>query len=271
MVNNKNKLYVGDNLEVLKTLPLNSIDLVYIDPPFASGTDFYISDDRSNTISHSLDATLAYSDKFTLSAYSEYMKPRLQLIHGVLSAKGSLYLHIDSGRVHYLKVMLDEIFGIENFRADITRIKCNPKNFKRKNYGNIKDHVLFYSKSADYIWNDVQEDVYEAELEQRFKKQDEEGRFYTTVPLHAPGETKNGATGGPFLGQNPPKGRHWRYHPDKLLEYYNQGLIETSKTGNMCLKVFKEAGESKKVQDVWSFKDPQNPQYPTQKNSDLLD
>lgn len=266
-----NQLYFGDNLEVLKKIPEKRIDLIYMDPPFATGLDFYISECRSNSISYASHAKLAYSDKFSLKSYLDYMRPRLQLLYNLLSPRGSLYLHIDSSRVHYIKVMLDEIFDIKNFRADITRIKCNPKNFKRKNYGNIKDHILFYSKSENYIWNNLEANVKEEDLLKRYNKKDSQGRFYTTVPLHAPGETKNGDTGGAFLGQLPPEGRHWRYSPQKLNDLYNQGLIEVSKTGNMRLKLFREDNLTKKIQDIWDFKDPQKPSYPTEKNEKLLE
>ncbi|HBG35923.1 MAG TPA: site-specific DNA-methyltransferase, partial [Treponema sp.] len=101
---------------------------------------------------------------------------------------------------HYVKVLMDEIFGIENFKNDITRIKCNPKNFSRKAYGNIKDLILFYGKSKNTIWNDPREIFTEEDIKKLYKKIDEHGRFYTTIPLHAPGETKNGVTGGTFKG-----------------------------------------------------------------------
>ena len=70
-----------------------------------------------------------------------------------MSDNASIYLHIDYKIGHYVKIIMDEIFGAENFRNDISRVKCNPKNFERKAYGNIKDMILFYSKTKDYIWN----------------------------------------------------------------------------------------------------------------------
>ena len=72
----------------------------------------------------------------------------------LLSDKGSIYLHIDYKIGHYVKIIMDEIFGVENFRNDITRVKCNPKNFERKGYGNMKDLILFYTKSEKLIWNE---------------------------------------------------------------------------------------------------------------------
>jgi adenine-specific DNA-methyltransferase len=89
---------------------------------------------------------------------------------------------------------MDEIFGIENFRNDITRIKCNPRNFGRRAYGNVKDLILFYTKSDDYIWNEPKQQRADDEIKRLFKMVDANGRHYTTNPLHAPGETRNGDT-----------------------------------------------------------------------------
>ena len=135
----------------------------------------------------------------------------------------------------------------------------------------MDNNILFFTKTNNYIWNNIEEEVEDKELNNRFTKIDSDGRNYTTVPIHAPGETKNGETNSYFMGQLPPIGRHWRYSPKKLEELYNQGLIEVSKNGNMRLKVYKEDKNYKKIQDIWTFKDPQNPTYPTQKNNKLLE
>ena len=76
------------------------------------------------------------------------------MLRTLLSDRGSIYLHIDYKIGHYVKVLMDEVFGADNFRNDITRIKCNPKNFARRAYGNVKDMILFYSKSSNPIRND---------------------------------------------------------------------------------------------------------------------
>ena len=166
---------------------------------------------------------------------------------------------------------MDDIFGIDNFRNDITRIKCNPKNFARKVYGNIKDMILFYSKTDSPIWNEPKQ-PYTAEDELKlFPKTDAKGRRYTTIPLHAPGETQNGNTSQPFKGVLPPKGRHWRTDVATLEQWDSEGLIEWSDNGNPRKKIYLDEQEGKRVQDVWEMKDPQYPVYPTEKNTDLLD
>jgi len=187
-----------------------------------------------------------------------------------MSDRGSIYLHIDYKIGHYVKLIMDEVFGIKNFRNDITRIKCNPKNFQRKAYGNTKDLILFYSKSENPTWNDPKYPYSDDDIERLFKKTDKDSRKYTTIPLHAPGETANGNTGKEWCGITPPKGRHWRSDPAILEEWDKQGLIEWSSNGVPRKKIFVDERDGKKMQDIWEFKDPQYPDYPTEKNLDLL-
>ena len=210
----QNLIIKGDNIKGLEYL-LNErglksrIDLVYIDPPFATNAHFTITDERASTISRSRKGDVAYSDRLTGKQFIEFLKDRLLLLKELLSDEGSIYLHIDYKVGHYVKVMMDEVFGMNNFRNDITRIKCNPKNFQRTGYGNIKDLILFYSKSSKPIWNEPKEPYTPEDLVRLFPKV-KKGRRYTTVPIHAPGETENGESSKAFKGLSPPKGRHWR-------------------------------------------------------------
>jgi adenine-specific DNA-methyltransferase len=270
-----NILFFGDNFVILKKLLYEEgykgkIDLVYIDPPFATNTKFKIGKDRISTISNSNDDDIAYED--TLSGYKflEFLRERLILIRELLSEKGSIYLHIDYKIGHYVKIIMDEVFGVENFRNDITRIKCNPKNFKRNAYGNIKDMILFYSKSKNPIFNDPKEPYSKEDIEKLFPKVDKNGRRYTTIPLHAPGETKDGKTGKEWRGLKPPRGRHWRSKPEVLEELDKKGLIEWSKNGNPRRIIYADEKEGKKKQDIWDYKDAQYPIYPTEKNLNMI-
>ena len=109
------------------------------------------------------------------------------LLRELLSETGSIYLHIDQKVGHYVKILMDEVFGEENFRNDITRIKCNPKNFERKAFGNIKDVIYFYSKSKPngrdpMSWTDYRIALTEEEIERQFPKVDAMGRRYATHP-----------------------------------------------------------------------------------------
>ena len=247
------------------------IDLVYIDPPYATGGNFTITDGRASTISNSRKGNVAYTDSLKGTEFIEFLRTRLILLRELLSEQGSIYLHIDYKIGHYVKVMMDEVFGIENFKNDITRIKCNPKNFDRIGYGNVKDLILFYTKSSNPIWNEPREKYTEKDFEKLFPKEDKQGRRYTTVPIHAPGETLNGNSNKPFKGILPPTGRHWRADIETLEQWDKDGLIEWSSNGNPRKIIFADEREGKRVQDIWEYKDPQYPTYPTEKNSDILD
>jgi len=272
-----NMIIFGDNLPVLKTLLSNSnvkekVSLVYIDPPFSTDQDFRGGNSRVSTISSSLEDEIAYEDTLVGAEYLEFLRKRLIFLRELLASDGSIYVHIDWKKGHYVKVLMDEIFGEEHFINDITRIKCNPKNFARPAYGNVKDMLLFYSKTISYIWNEAREKMRKDDIDRLFPKVDSNGRRYTTVPLHAPGETKNGPTGQAWKELNPPKGRHWRTHPDELTKLDKQGLIEWSSTGNPRKKIYADEvlKEGKKRQDIWEFKDSPYPTYPTEKNAEML-
>lgn len=273
----KNLLIFGENYDALKMLLQDAnvykkIKLVYIDPPYGTNQNFTFSKDRFSTISRINGGKIAYEDSLTGAEYLQFLSGRLRLIHTLMADDATIYIHVDDKMGHYVKVLMDQIFGQKYFINDITRIKCNPKNFQRHGYGNIKDMILFYSKGREYIWNDARKPVDENIIIKRYKHIDKSGRRYTTTPLHAPGETINGETGKKWKGMDPPPGRHWRYSPEILDELDKNGLIEWSSTGNPRKKIFLQdvINSGTKVQDIWSFKDPQNPKYPTEKNIEML-
>ena len=266
----------GDNLEVLQRFGddlVGAVDLIYIDPPFATSNEFRVGESVGSTMSAPKDWALAYSDTFTLDDYLEFLKPRIAAARDTLSDSGSFYIHTDIKVGHYVKVLMDEIFGRQNFRNEITRIKCNPKNFERRGFGNIKDTILFYTKGSDYIWNEPRVEPDMDAIMARYNKVLSDGRRYTTTPLHAPGETQNGPTGQPWRGTLPPSGRHWVHPPSVLDQLDRDGLIEWSSTGNPRRIMFAAdaIASGVKMQDVWTFKDPQRATYPTEKNLQLLE
>jgi adenine-specific DNA-methyltransferase len=261
-----NTFVLGDNYFVLKQLLPKiggKVDLIYIDPPFGTGQVF--SD---------LDNNHAYEDTLVNDKFLSFLRDRFYLLKRCLSKHGSIYLHIDKKIGHYVKIIMDEVFGYKNFINDITRIKCNPKNFKRKAFGNYSDIILYYAKNKDkQIWNDLKEPLEQDDINRFFPKEDGEGKRYTTHPIHAPGETENGDTGKEWKGMMPPKGRHWRYSRKKLTNLDNDGRIEWSKNGNPRKIVYAKNHKGKKIQDVWKFKDKGKSyvDYPTQKNQYLLE
>lgn len=267
----------GDNYEALKFIEGNkaisgNIKLVYIDPPFGTKQSFTISADRFATISRINGGKLAYSDTLTGEEYLKFLSGRLASIRDLMATDGSIYVHIDIKMGHYVKALMDKIFGQKNFINDIARIKCNPKNFARKGYGNVRDMVLFYAKNKKRVWNEPRQAIQINQNDARFRSVDADGKRYTTTPLHAPGETINGETGKKWRGMSPPAGRHWRYPPKVLDELDRKGLIERSSTGNPRKKIYADDVEKAgvKIQDIWIFKDPQNPNYPTEKNIEML-
>ena len=278
-----NRLIMGDNtteLHKLERTCKSKVGLIYIDPPFSINRVFHVSRSRIATISTRGDSAVAYADTTTGKEYLDSLKAKLKLAHSLLSDDGSIYLHIDCKVAYQLKVILDDVFGPQNFRNSISRIKSNPKNFAQKGYGSVKDTILFYTKSDKHTWHEPRVSPDEECLARfskedylaRFSKEDAGGR-YTTTPIHAPGETKNGDTGKRWNRLLPPAGRHWRYSRKRLTELNEEGKIEWSKTGNPRLKIYAKDAMERGIllQDVWEFKDPQYPSYPTEKNPQMLD
>ncbi|MFM9160917.1 MAG: DNA methyltransferase, partial [Dolichospermum sp.] len=208
--------------------------------------------------------------------YLEFLRQRLILIREILSEAGSIYLHLDEKMAFPVKIIMDEIFGVKNFRNWITRKKCNPKNYTRKQYGNVADFILFYTKTDNYVWNQPFEAWTEDSIKKEYQYVEEgTGRLYKKVPIHAPGVRK-GASGQPWRGILPPPGKHWQYTPETLDEMDARGEIYWSSTGNPRRKVYLDNSQGISIQDIWlDFKDAHNQNikitgYPTEKNSEMI-
>lgn len=268
--NYSNSLYYGDNFGILKNLLLdekanNKVKLVYIDPPYSTNQKF-----KNKSEAH------AYDDLLTGANYIEFIRERLIMLREILADDGSIYVHLDHNMSFPIKLIMDEVFGEKNFRSWITRKKCNPKNFTSKQYGNIQDFILFYTKSSKYTWNRPYESQGIYSFEQRYPKIDKvTGRRYALVPIHAKG-IRNGATGETWKGMKPPFGKHWQFTPEKLEDLDMQGRIYWSPTGNPRRKIYADEDKGVPVQDIWlNYKDAHNQNikvtgYPTEKNPDLL-
>lgn len=272
----QSRIYYGDNYELLKKLAKDEglageITLTYIDPPYAADHSFESRGGGRNDP--------MYRDSFEDAEYIEFMRERLILIHHLLSEDGSLYLHIGEEMLAHVKLLLDDIFGRDNYQNIISRKKCHSKNSTKKRYGNVQDFVLFYSKSEDKTWErpvrpPTKEEKERAMKEYRYEEE-ETGRKYMLVPLHAPGE-RDGETGEPWNSIDPPEGKHWTYPPEKLEEMDENGKIVWSKNGNPRKKVYYDNREGVPVTDMWTdVRDYYNQQqaitgYPTEKNVDLL-
>lgn len=265
-----NRLYFGDNLNILQVLSQdpnlhNSVQLIYIDPPYATGGVFQ---------TRSMEE--AYSDTLQGDEYLSFMRKRLELLYGLLADNGSIFLHLDNIMVFHVKVMMDEIFGSGKFRGMITRQKCKPKNYTRKTFGNISDYILYYSKTDSPVWNRPYEDWTEDKVKKEYPYIDEaNGIRHKRVPLHAPG-IRNGATGQAWRNMLPPPGKHWQYTPDKLDAMDANNEIYWSSNGNPRRKVFFDENKGVPVQDIWlDYLDVNNQNtkttgYPTEKNPMIL-
>lgn len=260
-----NALVLCDNLVGLNAIANspNRARLIYLDPPYNTGFDF-----------HSRDLKHAYKDDWHTPAYIEFMRRRLILARECLADDGSIYIHIGHQMLGHLKVIMDEIFGPQNCRNIISRRKCSSKNFTSKQYSNIHDYLLFYSKSKSYYWDQPTQAPTKEWIDKEYPKSDQRGQ-YKLVPVHAPG-TRNGETGLPWRGKNPPPGKHWQYAPSKLDQLDQEGFIHWSKTGNPRRKVYLSSDKSLPYTDHWdAFRDAHHQSikitgYPTEKNLDML-
>ena len=158
-----NTLYQGDNLQALRSLPDASVDLIATDPPFNTGKDWG-----------------AFNDKWEggLKGYLKFMEPRLIECRRVLKDTGSLYLHCDPTASHYLKLVLDSVFGIKQFRNEIVwKRQCGRTNHTRKLYSKEHDIILFYTKSDDYVFHRIYLPISES-TQKRYNLIDENGDRY---------------------------------------------------------------------------------------------
>jgi len=266
----RNRLFYGDNLKVLRLLNEDKsirgkVKLIYIDPPYST-----------NSIYQTRDSSNGYIDLLKGKRYLSFIKQRLTLLHSILSDNGSIYIHLDDNMAFNVKVLMDEIFGVNNFRNFIVRQKCRSKNFTKNSYGNIADYILFYTKTSKSTWHKIYEEWTKEKLLKEYSFIDEKtGRRYKRVPIHAPG-TRNGETGKPWRGMTPPHGKHWQYIPSKLEQLNLAGDIYWSKNGNPRRKVYLDESKGLSVQDIWfNFIDSTNQNtkitgYPTEKNIELL-
>ena len=158
-----NQLFQGDNLEILHNMPGGSVDLICTDPPFNTGKDWGAFDDRWEG---------------GLDEYLKFMEARVVEMRRVLKDTGSLYLHCDPTASHYLKVMLDGVFGIKQFRNEIVwKRHHGQSNNVKKAYSKEHDVILFYTKSNDFVFNPQYQRLSESTI-RRYDKVDKDGRRY---------------------------------------------------------------------------------------------
>jgi DNA modification methylase len=198
-------LYCDDNLERLSALPPESVDLIYLDPPFFSNRVYeVIWGDEAEVRS--------FEDRWEggIQHYIDWMQKRVQEMHRVLKRTGSLYLHCDPHASHYLKVMLDGVFGSTMFRSEVIWKRTTAHN-SAKRWGPVHDTLLFYSKSASFTWVQQFQDYDQKYVDSKYRFVDEStDEHYRLSDITGPG-TRQGESGKPWRGYDPTTGgRHWQ-------------------------------------------------------------
>ena len=287
-----NRMIYGDNLLVMQALLAgdsstgmpslrDKVDLIYIDPPFDSKADYRT---RVHLPSGDIEQRPAVIEQFAYSdtwkngtaSYLEMIVPRLVLMRELLSNRGSLYVHIDWHVGHYVKVILDDIFGRENFVNEIVWKRTGAHNDPER-YGVIHDSILFYAKSLNY-WSETQYTPYTEEyIHERFRTVEvRTNRKYWLNTMTAP---SHGRAAGPavFFGveRMPPPGTMWRFTQDGIDELVKQGKIVTTKSGMPYIKQYLDESLGRAVQSIWDDLVPSKSgderlDYATQKPEELL-
>lgn len=278
-----NKIFWGDNLQVMSHMLKEyrgKVDMVYIDPPFDSKAQYKKTikvrgQDVSNDILSFEEKQ--YNDIWTNDTYLQFMYERLILIRELLMDTGSIWVHCDMSRGHYIKVILDEVFGQNNFINQITWKRTfahGDMGQGAKHLGRISDYILVYSVSPNVKLNSVYT-PYEKEYEERvYKNVDPDGRRWQSVSLTGPGGAAKGNPYYEFLGVS----RYWQYSKENMQRLYEEGRIYQSKSGAVPRrKMYLDEAKGVPLQDIWTDIVPvqgaakENTYYPTQKPTALLE
>ncbi len=286
-----NKLIWGDNKLILSSLkngPLRKeieaqggIKLIYIDPPFDVGADFSMDvqiGDEEFTKKPSIIEEVAYRDTWGKGADSfiAMIYERLSLMYDLLADDGTIYIHCDWRVSGYLKLVMDEIFGSDNFINEIIWQRTGAHNDAER-FGYIHDTIYLYSKSDRYVFNPIYTSHTEEHLETRFNQKDQKsGRRFFAGPITAPGSGPARSFKGIMI--SPPIGRHWSYSQENIDNLIAKNMIYFSQTGTPYLKQYMDEyiKQGRRVQSVWTDILPSKTGsevlgYPTQKPEVLLE
>lgn len=334
-----NHLYYGDNLEVLRSgaIAPGSVDLIYLDPPFNSNASYNVlfkapSGEASAAQIEAFDDTWHWNDtaesaygdvmrsgngaaaemlramrgflgENDMMAYLAMMAARLIELHRVLKPTGSLYLHCDPTASHYLKILLDAVFGKENYRSELSWRRTaghNDARQGRKIYGSVRDTIFFYTKSREWTWNWQYTPYGKDYVDGFYKNIDPNGRRYQLDNLTAAkaggdtkydwwakrkigedwqtdrdNEHKNPKSGWEYKCSSPYSGRIWVYNKEKMLALDAEGKIGYTGTGTPRFKRYLDEMPGVPVQNDWAditqAGQKERLGYPTQKPVALLE
>ncbi len=294
-------IFIRDNLEVIRGIESESIDLVYLDPPFNSNKDykapvgskeagFHFKDmwKLSDTdeawwgelseknqelyeVIHAIGVVNGKKDK----AYLIYMAMRIIEIHRILKSTGSIYLHCDNTMVHSLKLLMDCIFKKANFINNLSRHRQVGKKgsqHKKRSYGDQVDHILFYAKTADYFFEIPIRERTDKELKEKYKRKDENGRRYAAdnITLNRSNAREN--LKYEYKGYVPPYG--WMMKKEKLEKMDKEGRLGWTKNGKPYRKYFEEDDkgiEANNLIEYMPLTKEEKTEYKTQKPLKLLE
>lgn len=306
----ENVLYYGDNLDILRRyIADESVDLIYLDPPFnsnqaynvifaeengsGSGAQIQAFDDTWHwtmetaalfhetvetggiRVAETLRAFRNMLGETDMMAYLANMAPRLVELRRVLKPTGSIYLHCDEVAAHYLKVLMDAVFGIQQFRTEIIWQRTNVHSDSQM-WSNVRDSVLVYSKTGTFIWNPQYGEYDPKHIESKYRYTDDDGRLYMLSDMTSPSPRPNMMY--EWMGHaSPPNG--WRYSRETMQELHEQGRIwyPDAKSKRPRLKRYLDEMPGRVLGNVWTDINPINAQaaerlgYPTQKPEALLE
>jgi DNA modification methylase len=304
-------LFFGDNLKILQRIPDETFDLIYLDPPFNSYRTYNVlfkegQVDSSAQI-HAFEDTWEWTPQTLrqfedlqqstnpkiailvtslaefigqnpMMAYLVNMTARLIPLKRVLKSTGSIYLHCDPTASHYLKIILDVIFGIDQFRNEIIWKRTSAHSDTRQgnviHMGRVHDVILFYTKTNAAKRNELYQPYDEAYVKAFYRYKDPDGRPYRLGDITGPGGASKGNPQYEFLGVT----RYWRYSKERMQELYEQGRIVQTKPGTVpAYKRYLDEMPGTPLQDIWDDISPIGAQaaerlgYPTQKPEALLE
>lgn len=304
-VSANNQLFYGDNLTVLREhIASESVDLIYLDPPFNSNANYNVihrspdgkmseaqieafedtwhwndsAEDAFDQVMASgrtgaadmLRAMRSFLGANDMMAYLSMMAVRLIELHRVLKTTGSLYLHCDPTASHYLKLLLDGVFGAERFRNEITWKRTSAHSDGGR-YGRNTDTILFFAKGPRPVWNE-QVTPYEPEYEARFRQVDPDGRRWADDNL-----TAKGLSGGGYAYAYKGVESLWRMPVETMERLDREGRLHFTRAGGIRLKRYLDEARGVPVQALWTDIPALNSQaqerlgYPTQKPLALLE
>lgn len=306
MSHRTNKLYFGDNLTILRdSVPENSVDLIYLDPPFNSNASYNVLF-REKTGEESEAQITAFDDTWQWSIESEYafhevvtegtrqladlvqalrsflgrndmmayltmMAQRMAELHRVLKPTGSIYLHCDPKASHYLKLLMDAVFGPKMFKNELIW-KRTSGHSDAKRFGRAHDVILYYTFRNSAVWNQSYQPYEEEYVEEYYRYEDPDGRRWMSGDLGA-----SGLQGGGYNYEWNGVTRVWRLPPESMKKLDTEGRVYYTKNGVARRKRYLDESEGMKVQDVWTDIQAlrswhaERLGYPTQKPEALLE